>query len=475
MTTSWHLAKYYKKAPTADWIDMCQDRWYKEPNGDDIVTQKELIEPLGIEWVPPGKRHGKPSQLFFLWFSANLGMPAWLVGVLGPVLGLNLIQTIIAIILGNLIASLLVGLTAKTGSGQGLAQLPLSRSIFGRRGNYLPAFLNTLSAIGWYTVNTAVGGEALARLFDWPLGLGLLVVAAGQMVLGYLGYDVIHRFEHVMVYVQGLLFVLMSYEAIHQFSSLAPSHAGSYGMFLLEMAAVASYSFSWSPYASDYGRYLPENTPPRHVFWSTFWGTFAGSVWVELVGGVVGALGWGNLSPVAMVQHLMGTLTDFALVAIVFGTVTADAVNGYTATLSLLTLDIPLHRTYAAIFLGILGWIMAWVANAHFLANYENFLLLLSYWVAPWVGIVLVAAARGIINKDRALQASGVNSAALLAFIIGILSVIPFMSTTWFEGPVAKMLDNGDTGYYVGIIVGSLAYHLLLQRQRQKSSARQAS
>ncbi len=439
------------------------------------MAQKELVEPLGIEWVPPAKRHGKPTQLFSLWFSANLGMPAWLVGVLGPVLGLNLMQTIIAVILGNIIASVLVGLTAKAGSGQGLAQLPLSRSIFGRRGNYLPAFLNTLSAIGWYTVNTAVGGEALARLFNWPLALGLLVVAVGQIALGYLGYDVIHRFEHIMVYVQGLLFVLMTYEAVRHFSYLPYVHGGSYGVFLLELAAVVSYSFSWSTYASDYGRYLPENTSGRHVFWSTFWGTFLGTLWVELVGGVVGALGWGNLSPVSMVQHLMGPLTGFALVAIVFGTMTADAVNGYTATLSALTLDIPVRRAYAAVFLGAVGSLVAWMANAHLLADYENFLLILSYWVAPWVGIVLVAAARGIITKDQALSRRGVDFAALGAFIIGILAVIPFMSTTWFEGPVAKILDNGDTGYYAGIIVGSLAYSVLSRRRGRSASSRSVS
>lgn len=145
-----------------------------------MMASEELVEPLGIEWVPSAKRHGKPSQLFSLWFSANLGMPAWLVGVLGPVLGLDLGQTLFAIILGNIIASLLVGLTAKAGTGQGLAQLPLSRSIFGRRGNYLPSFLNTLSAIGWYTINTAVGGEAMAKLIHIPLALGLFSLPRGK-------------------------------------------------------------------------------------------------------------------------------------------------------------------------------------------------------------------------------------------------------------------------------------------------------
>ncbi|PSR28772.1 MAG: hypothetical protein C7B47_03890 [Sulfobacillus thermosulfidooxidans] len=431
-----------------------------------MMASEELVEPLGIEWVPSAKRHGKPSQLFSLWFSANLGMPAWLVGVLGPVLGLDLSQTLFAIILGNIIASLLVGLTAKAGTGQGLAQLPLSRSIFGRRGNYLPSFLNTLSAIGWYTINTAVGGEAMAKLIHIPLALGLFFVAAGQIALGYLGYDIIHRFERVMVYVQGVLFILMSYEVVHHLPHLAHAQAGNYGDFLLELAAVVSYSFSWAPYASDYGRYLPESTSPQRVFWATFWGTFLGTVWVECIGAVVGALGWGNLSPIGMVQNLMGPLTGFALLAIIFGTMTADAINGYTATLSLLTLDIPIRRTQAAIFLGAVGWLVAWLANSHLLSDYENFLLLLSYWVAPWVGIVLVAAHQGLINKDRALLAKGVDTAAIGGFLVGIVAVIPFMSTILFEGPVAKMLDNGDTGYYAGMLVGALVYYLLLRLRK---------
>ncbi|POB11997.1 cytosine permease [Sulfobacillus sp. hq2] len=435
---------------------------------------EDIVEARGIEWVPASERHGRPSQLFTLWFSANLGMPALLVGVLGPVLGLSIGQTLWAVLLGNLLASTLLALVAQAGTGQGLAQLPLVRSVFGRLGNYVPSFLNTLSATGWYTINTAIGGEAVSRLLQWPLGWSLALLAAAQVALGYLGYGVIVRFERIMAAVQAVLFLLMTVIGWHLVAHLPAARPASYGPFLLEVAAVASYSFSWAPYASDYGRYLPETTPPRHVFWATFTGSFAATLWVELLGAVAGAMGWGALSPVAMVSRWMGALTVWALLAIAFGTMTANAVNVYTATLSFLTLDIRVRRTHAAAALGVAGWILAWSANAHLLSDYENFLLLLSYWVAPWIGIVLVAKARGYISKDQALGAPRWRWPALWAFVAGLIAVVPFMSTTLFEGPIARILDNGDTGYYAGFLVAAVVYGWLSRPESRMAASRSA-
>jgi NCS1 family nucleobase:cation symporter-1 len=120
-------------------------------------------------------------------------MPPFLVGVLGPILGLSLFQTLATVVLGNVIASLMLAATTTTGTGQGLAQLPLSRALFGRHGNYVPAGLNFLSTLGWYVVNTFIGGGALSVLLHFSLPVGIGIVAVAQAVLAYLGHDVIHR------------------------------------------------------------------------------------------------------------------------------------------------------------------------------------------------------------------------------------------------------------------------------------------
>lgn len=420
---------------------------------------RTYAETLGIEPVPPDARHGRPRQLFSLWFSANLGMPAWLVGVLGPILGLSWGATVIAILVGNSLASLLLGLTAAAGSGQGLAQLPLARAIFGRRGNYVPALLNTLSSLGWYTVNTAVGGAALAQVLGWSLAPAMATIATGQILIGYLGYDTIHRVEKGMAWIQAILFVAMMVAAMHLVGHVPTVAHFKMGIFLLEIAAVASYSFSWAPYASDYARYLPVDTRASAVFWHTYAGSWLSSVWVETLGALVGAMGWGNGTPVQMVSHLMGRWKLGADWAIVFGTITANALNGYTATLSMLTLDVKVARTYGAVGLGLLGAVLAYWASSHLMTSYENFLLLISYWVAPWIGIVLVGRwGLGQLTRDRALSAPAVYWKALTVFVVSIALVVPFMSTTLWTGPVAKSLHGGDIGYYVGITSGAILY-----------------
>jgi NCS1 family nucleobase:cation symporter-1 len=430
------------------------------------LAAQPLAELLGIEPVPDAARHGSPRQLFHLWWAANLGIPPFLVGVLGPLLGLSLLETLAAVLLGNVVASLMLAATAVTGTGQGLAQLPLSRAVFGRRGNYLPAALNFLSSLGWYTVNTFVGGGALAVLLRVPLTAGIGVVAVAQAVLAYLGYDVIHGFERVMAYVQAALFLALSIAAMTHLGQVPHVGGTGYGPFLLELAAVASYSFSWAPYASDYARYLPPDTDPRAVFASVFWGSFLSCLWVEAIGGLAGALGLGALSPVGIVRRLMGPhLAVWAELAIVFGTLTANALNSYTCTLSLLTLDLRALRPYAAAGLAVLGGIIAVLSSSHFMGDYQNFLLLLSYWIAPWIAVTLVAHfVFRRITTEAATRAPRVVWTALASFLAGIAVTIPFMNTTLFEGPLARRLDNGDISYYLGFLVAGALFWWLMAR-----------
>ncbi|MDA8195024.1 MAG: cytosine permease [Thermaerobacter sp.] len=422
------------------------------------------LETMGIEPISPDKRRGAPRQQFTLWWSANLGMPPFLVGVLGPVLGLSLLQTVWAVVLGNIIASLLLGITAAVGIGYGLAQMPLSRALFGHKGNYFPAALNALSSLGWYVVNTAVGGTALAVLLHVNVAIAFIIMIIAQGAIVYLGHDMIHRFEHWMAYVQGALFIGLTISALMEWGAIKATAGGNYGSFLILLAAVASYSFSWSTYASDYTRYLPTHTSRRRVFWLTFWGSWLSCVWVEVAGGIAGALGLGNLSAVGIVQHLMGRFSAFAELAIVFGTMTANALNSYTSTMSLLTLDLPFLRPYAGAAIAVIGGLIAWFSSSHLLTFYSNFLLLISYWIAPWIGITFVGAWMHQLSTQSAMTAPPVRWASVFAFVVGMLVIIPFMDTTLFEGPIAKALQGGDISYYLGLIVAALIFWAIERR-----------
>jgi nucleobase:cation symporter-1, NCS1 family len=427
------------------------------------------VEPHGIEQVSASERHGRPRTLFTLWLSANMGLPVWLVGALAVVFGLGFADGVAAIIVGNIIGCGLLALTASMGPEIGMPQLSFTRHSFGVRGAYLPALLNWVSTSGWYAVNSIVGAFAIERLTTLPFWVSLLILTAAQMLLGIYGYNLIHRFEAVSAVLLAIIFLLMSVIGLPQahfgLTSKLP-FADHLGLFVLMTTAVASYVFSWSPYASDYARYLPAETPKWRVFTAVFAGSFIGCVWLQVLGAAVATIGL-NLAPIDLVVKVMGPIWVPALIAVIIGTVAANALNIYTGALSLLTLDVPIKRWVSVIAVGILGGLLALYGSSGLSAKYENFLLLISYWIGPWLAVVLVDffLHPGLPTRPekgwRATFRRAVEWPGLVAFLVGLIVSIPFMNSALYVGPMANLLHGADIAYYIGLLVAGLLYYVL--------------
>ncbi|MDA8346161.1 MAG: cytosine permease [Thermaerobacter sp.] len=413
-------------------------------------------EVYGIDPIPTDARHGKASSLFTLWFAANLGIPAWFLGVLGLSLGLGTSAALTAVVIGSAIGAALLAFASRLGPRSGLAQLPQSRSSFGRRGAYLPAVLNWVSCLGWFAVNSVLGGELTAELLHLPFALGLALLSLVQVVIAFVGHDTVHRVER---YVSLLLFATFAFFSWKAVTGGVPVlvHGGfNFGSFALEVAVTASYLFSWAPYASDYSRYLPATESGTRIFAMTFLGAFLSSAWVEVLG-VLLAARFHIASAIPLLRAASGGLMLFVFAAGMLGTVTANVLNIYTGATSLLTLDVRMSRGVATIVVGVLGAVFAYLGERGFSGYYENFLLLLSYWVAPWLGVVLVDTMRQSGSQERGV-APGVY-----AFLVGVVASIPFMSQTLYEGPVARALGGADLAYYIGFAVAALVYAVSLR------------
>ena len=422
------------------------------------------VEPHGIAPISPAERHGHPRALATLWFAANMGLPVWLVGALALGLGLGFPTALAAILLGNLIGCALLALTASMGPAIGLPQLPFTRHSFGRRGVYLPAVLNWLSSCGWYAVNSVVGTLALVRLTTLPAGLALLLLTVGQVGLGVYGYNLIHRFEALSAGLLAALFLLMTAIGLPQARLGLPARlagADLLGAFVLMTTAVAAYVFSWAPYAADYARYLPAATPKRQVFAAVFGGAFVSCVWLQLLGAAVATVGR-SAAPIDLVVQVMGRFWIPALVAVVVGTLAANTLNIYAGALSVLTLEVPLPRWGAVLAVGVLGGGLAAYGLSGLAAKYENFLLLVSYWIGPWLAIVVVdfftqpEAGVSAVRRDPAIRWAGVT-----AFVVGLACSVPFMSSALYVGPLARRLHGADLAYYVGMGVAGAVYAAL--------------
>lgn len=417
------------------------------------------IERRGLEPVPACERRGRPHDQFTLWFAANLGLPAWTLGLIAVALGLSLRDAIIAIVVGNLVGAALLALPAALGPETGLPQLPLSRVPFGRRGAYLPAGLNVLATLGWFTVNTILGAQALAELFGANLLLALALLTAVQVALAMWGHDLIHRVERYAAAVLLALFMLMTRVLAPTLAARAPTHpTGGLGPFLLAIAIIASYLFSWAPYAADYSRYLPSDTGRARPGWYAFAGSFLATTWVEILGALT-AVKVPGLGPIASLAGAMGSLRAYALWAVVLGTITANVLNVYTGATSALTLDLRTTRARMAVGFGLAGLVLAFLGARGFAAEYQSFLLLISYWVAPWIAIMLAEFyGPGGTRAVAARSIRPLGRRALLAFGLGMASALPFMNQGIYEGPVAHWLGGGDIGYYVAFAVAYVVY-----------------
>src|SRR6188472_3767120 len=87
------------------------------------------IEGHGIEPIPESARYGSINRVFTVWFTPNLVPAAFFIGLLASAdfLQVGFFTGLIAIIIGNLLGSALVGWLSAMGPSTGMAQMPAAR------------------------------------------------------------------------------------------------------------------------------------------------------------------------------------------------------------------------------------------------------------------------------------------------------------------------------------------------------------
>src|SRR3954447_15092087 len=434
------------------------------------------VEAHGMDPIPETARYGSVNRVFTVWFTPNLVPAAFFIGTLVTLdfLKLGFVTSILAVIVGNLVGAYFVSLLSTMGPRLGLAQMPAARLPFGKS-IVVPGLLNWLSTIGWDGINSLFGAYALTILIPaLPFVGALAIIVLCQGALGIFGYEAIHTFEKYAAIVLGVMFVILTISILGQAdTSLTDGFSGAdqIGAFVAMVAIVASFVLAWSLYASDYSRYLPSSTSTRAVFWNTLAGMAIASAWLEILGLLVASKATGGESSQTIYDVLGGAgaiVASLAMVAIAIGTVAVNAMNDYTGSLSLQAAGLRIKRIYSAATVAVLGFLFTLVLNSgDFATNFTNFLLFISYWISPFVGVVL---ADWILRRRQADPTSIVDfgrlpsgTIALVALIVGFLVGIPFQNSSlgyaWggpFNYVTATYLHGADLAYYVGGIVAGV-------------------
>ena len=454
------------------------------------------VEPGGIEFIPLGERHGRPIDLFFTWMSPNLEFATVFVGAIGIVLfGGSFWSVIAGIVVGTGLGSITHGILSSWGPRLGVPQMVQGRAAFGYRGNALPAALNTFTAgVGWFIVNSVSGAFALMALIGLSTDLfwlAFIVIIAAQVLVAFFGHNLVHAFERyafiplAIIFALATAIILANAHAV-AFDPKAPvAFGGDIGAFILTAAAAFGYAAGWNPYASDYTRYQRATTERRKVgLWAGL-GVFVSCVALEAMGAALATVTgtkWGpNDIPTAQLAvPLPDLLYKATLLAIALGAVAANVLNIYSAAMSFLTLgfesSLRQRRAIVAIASGVLGLVIGTVfeANVGPGSKYEEFLLVISYWIGPWLGVVLTDywLRHGQFGDGTVFFARRERWAGPIAMLVaGVVAIYLFAAQAVYTGPVPLAVPQiGDLTFLVGFVLAAVLYAVISRSSRVTTS-----
>jgi NCS1 family nucleobase:cation symporter-1 len=467
-------------------------------NPRDATATSDLvghIEARGIDVVPDAERHGRPTELFWMWFTSNFTFLYLLFGGILVSLGLSLWVAVAVAFVGNLFYVLL-GLISVPGPRSGTASLVISRGQYGIRGSGLSSLLNWVILVGFEAADFSIAAFALYALADylgWHITtpgkiVVLAVVIVGTFVLGLYGHATIIFFQRGASWIVAiacvLLFALMVSHVHFNYHPSAPLHGGlAVAAVLVGLSIVISGPLSY-PVGSDYSRYLPRDSSGKQIVWYTAVGGFIPSFVLT----VIGILAATAVNPSDFTTSLRAIIPGWFyiifLLAIALGMTANNVISVYSSGLSLQALGIKLKRSRTVWFDVILGSALTYYGvfiATNFLTALSNFLLWAIYWYAPFFGIYIVdMILRGsrydgpelFKTGGRYWYDRGFRWPGLVALVVGMVATAMFSQTYYYKGPVSThLLDNGDLSAITGLVVGGSLYWLLCGRATRQDAA----
>ncbi|MFI6484122.1 purine-cytosine permease family protein [Nonomuraea sp. NPDC050663] len=436
------------------------------------------MEQRGIEPVPAGERYGRPRDLFFLWTGTTMGIFTLVYGTVLIAFGLSFPQAVAAIVVGNLLAFPLVGLTSLQGPATGTATMAVSRAAYGTKGARALSFFGWLNMVGF-----EAGGMVLITFASLTLleqaGVAtstavkivvILVAAAIQLVLPLIGHAAVMKAQKYFTWVFVALFAVMAVIVTPKVT-LQASGGADFATFTMAVALVMSAGgLSWGPLGGDYSRYLPASSSKKAVFGWAFLGGFLPYVLLMTLGAAVATVVAEAGDPISGLPSALPGW--FVVPYLVLAIVTLFAVNTtdlYSSGLNLQAAGIRLKRSTAVVLDLVICVIITYVAvmSENFNSMLNTFLGLLIIWLAPWAGVYVTDwLRRGGVYDTGALfsAAEPYRWPALIAQAAGMVVAALSINSTLYVGPIATLLGGADVSIFLGLLVAGGLYAALDRR-----------
>ncbi|HEY9763774.1 MAG TPA: cytosine permease [Trichocoleus sp.] len=417
-------------------------------------------------------------HLFWGQFTPNIIVSTGICGLLLPSLGLDFRSGTIAIVVGNLLGCLVPGIAAISGPVSRLTQMETSRFALGKPGSRFAAFLNWVCCIGWEALNNTPAAWAIIVIAQLaglaiPFWLALAVCALAEGAVSTYGHDLVQRVNRYIGYFLLATFAVLGWFCISNGSvSLPEAQPLRINALLAGIVLIGSIGVAWSPYASDYSRYLPVSTPPRAIASTVTLGFALSGILCNGLGLVL-ATTITDLSAQGIVNRVMelgGGIAVLPLLAITLSSIASNSLNYNSASYCLMSLrpfGMRINRIWAGVATWGLSYFMAVIGSGRYATIYINFIYFAACWTTIWAAIVIVHWFSWGENGLKSYSQRWTVGATLFVSMIG-LSILLFGSSALYVSPVAK-LTGIDFSYVFGGVVTAIVYALICRYQRRKT------
>jgi nucleobase:cation symporter-1, NCS1 family len=435
-----------------------------------------------------------------LWFAMSMEVTTYMLASSLIAGGMNWIQAVATVLLGNLIVLIPMLLNAHAGTKYGIPFPVFVRASFGPVGANIPAMLRAIVACGWFGIQSWLGGQAIAAMVGvlWPrttqmpwvlwacfLGFWLL-----NMVVVWRGVESIRFLQSFSAPFMLFMSFLLLFWMLHKAGGFgpmlsAPSKFKTTGSFLHffipSLTAMVGYWATLSLNIPDFTRYAKNQDaqivgqafglPVAMTLYS-----FIGIAVTSASTVVFGAPVW---SPITLLARFHQPLIAFlGLIALLIATLNVNIganVVSPSNDFSNLAPRLISFRT-GGLITGFLGLVMMpWKLMATFGSYIFGWLVGYSGLLGPVAGIMVAdyflvrrtkldsysLYRRGGVYEYR----KGVNPRALAALIVGVAVAL----IGRFVPAVAFLYDYA---WFAGFFLsGALYYLMMLRRGRDLAAA----
>ncbi|MBU5267443.1 purine-cytosine permease family protein [Virgibacillus proomii] len=453
-----------------------------------------MTENKNMITVPSEERIGKPNDLFFIWFAANIGILGVVYGAMIVGFQLSFIQSTLAALIAAL-SFILVGYISVIGKKNGITTFMLSRAAFGTKGNWIPNFLGWLNLVGWLSVNVVTGTLillSLATIFHIDQNstitlICLLIFATLVLLSGLLNQQQLAKLQTFFTYVFGGLTLIILVILIPQtdFQQLFSMPNGSWLKGFLPAVSIimAGTGISWSIAGADYSAYQSPTNKNNAIMFSVLFGAII-PLFVIMFVGILLSTSLPNIAtsanPIDVIAHALPSwISVIYFITAVGGLIPQCIISLKSARVNLETLNIQVSNQVSLMIHGaimILIPVYVLFISQDFLYNFQLFLGLLGIGIASWAAVFI---ADYYFNRKsgydlKLLEPKGshsFNKTGIISWSIGVIIGFLFTNTDFFSGPFAVgIFRDNSLGLLLAFICSYIAYvliHLFMSDRRE--------